>query len=274
MNIECTRLYLENDILDVFNKTINALDEPIYSTVAMSTYCLANAASHKIKGVLTGDGSDELLFGYKYQRSAIMSNEKFETYLDGIGWLKYIDKKELVGECKYSDEDILHSLISGCEIMNNENETLRRIELFKRLPDYHLMRIDRMTMASGVEARIPFLRKKYVEYLLSIEDTFILEKEDVKYILKKAFDMDLPAVLLRSSKCPFTAPIKRWIESDLKNEIIRVFNDRKLINRLQLNQSRILKILDEYKGRYEDVSNIWGIFVLLKWCELHECWNK
>ena len=42
------------------------MDEPFYSTVSPSTYFLAQNASKYVKGVLTGDGSDELVFGYKY----------------------------------------------------------------------------------------------------------------------------------------------------------------------------------------------------------------
>ena len=47
------------------------MDEPFYSTVSPSTYFLAQNASKYVKGVLTGDGSDELVFGYKSQIAII-----------------------------------------------------------------------------------------------------------------------------------------------------------------------------------------------------------
>ena len=60
------------------------MDEPFYSTVSPSTYFLAQNASKYVKGVLTGDGSDELVFGYKYLRSSLNTDDILGSYLQGM----------------------------------------------------------------------------------------------------------------------------------------------------------------------------------------------
>ena len=67
--------------MQYINKIVYSMDEPFYSTVSPSTYFLAQNASKYVKGVLTGDGSDELVFGYKYLRSSLNTDDILGSYL-------------------------------------------------------------------------------------------------------------------------------------------------------------------------------------------------
>ena len=70
--------------MQYINKIVYSMDEPFYSTVSPSTYFLAQNASKYVKGVLTGDGSDELVFGYKYLRSSLNTDDIIGSYLQGM----------------------------------------------------------------------------------------------------------------------------------------------------------------------------------------------
>ena len=133
---------MNENIKEMFCSVLLSLDEPIYSTVALSTYCLSTEASKSVQGVLTGDGSDELVWGYEYLRNSLKKDNSIASYLDGIGWLKYLPIESLIESTFFSKADIWDLLSDGCVIDGDMPETFRRIEMFKRLPDYHLMRVN------------------------------------------------------------------------------------------------------------------------------------
>ena len=264
----CNTNILQDNIVQYINKIVYSMDEPFYSTVSPSTYFLAQNASKYVKGVLTGDGSDELVFGYKYLRSSLNTDDILGSYLQGISWLKYIAPEEILKEKVYSDESLRNIFFEDCYIPGQIDETLRRVELFKRLPDYHLARVDRLSMASGLEVRVPYLRNRYSEFMLSIPSKSFLQYKDVKGILKNGMGELLPKTLKDITKKPFTAPTRQWIEKELKEDIYLTLTNSTLIDRAHLIRDRIESVLFSYSGKYEDVSNVWGIYLLLKWIEI------
>ena len=63
--------------------------------------------------------------------------------------------------------------------------------------------------------------------------------------------------------------MKFWIENIFMEDIIRVFRDKNLIESLGMNSCTVSRIIDNYRGKYEDISNVWGVYVFLKWFEIH-----
>ena len=270
LKIPCKKICMSENIKDMFCSVLLSLDEPIYSTVALSTYCLAKEAKNGVKGVLTGDGSDELVWGYEYLRNSLKKEDSIAAYMDGIGWLKFLPIESLIESPMISKEYIWNLLLDGCVIDGDMPETLRRIEIFKRLPDYHLMRVDRMSMAVGIEARVPFLRKDYAEYMMGLASNMIICDSDPKSILKYAYRGSLSETLASTRKIPFLSPVKFWIENIFMEDIVRIFHKKKFIDSLGINANMVKKIIDSYKGKYEDISNVWGIYIFLKWFEIHK----
>ena len=269
LGIPYKKICMNENIKEMFCSVLLSLDEPIYSTVALSTYCLSKEASKGVKGVLTGDGSDEIVWGYEYLRNSLKKDNSIASYMDGIGWLKFLPIESLIESTIFSKADIWDLLSDGCVIDGDMPETFRRIEMFKRLPDYHLMRVDRMSMAVGIEARVPFLRRDYVEYMLGLAPDIVICDSDPKCILKDAYRDILPDNLLTTRKIPFLSPVRFWIENIFMEDIIRVFRDKNLIESLGMNSCTVSRIIDNYRGKYEDISNVWGVYVFLKWFEIH-----
>ena len=259
----------DSEILNLLQKSVYALDEPMYSTVSPSTLKLSSMAKNNVKGVLSGDGSDELFFGYKYVKDALQDNNIFDKYLNGISWLKYIDVKEIFPKSQLTPQKLLKVLLKNCE-MPTPCETLRRVELFKKMPEYHLCRMDRLGMRNGIEARFPFLTKKIIINALSTDPKEIINTEDAKLYLKQKLNRFMIDDMWQTKKQPFTAPIKNWIEGCLWEDINKYFNNNLLLKKLHLNQNKCLQILKNYKGEYADVSNVWGIYLLLKWIDAYK----
>jgi asparagine synthase (glutamine-hydrolysing) len=99
------------------------------------------------------------------------------------------------------------------------------------LPDDILVKVDRSTMHSGLEARSPYLDPVLAEYAASIPSELKMKGLETKYILKKALSKVLPEFVLTKKKSGFNAPVGAWIGSDGIDEF-RIFNkyvyDRKI----------------------------------------------
>lgn len=87
------------------------------------------------------------------------------------------------------------------------------LELKQRLPELLLMRVDKMTMATSVEARVPFLDHNIVEFALQIPTNLKYKNGITKYILKKAAEGILPSDTIYRKKMGFAAPTSRWFKS-------------------------------------------------------------
>lgn len=139
------------NLSSTINNIVLALEEPLYSTVTVATYLLAQEAKNNISGVLTGDGSDELFMSYQYLKRSYKNTNPLECYKNNIGWLSERMKNFL-----FYDKKIFNKI----KLINKKYDTintLRKFELSYRLPDYHLLRIDKLTIAHSIEARVPFL---------------------------------------------------------------------------------------------------------------------
>ena len=118
------------------------------------------------------------------------------------------------------------------------------IDLNIRLPELLLMRMDKLVMQSGVEARVPFLDHKLVEYVLTIPEEILVNTSSTKPLLKKVARSHIPDQIIDRKKQGFRAPIGEWIKKDedyfyesIKefNSLVNLFSERELKKVLQGN---------------------------------------
>jgi asparagine synthase (glutamine-hydrolysing) len=95
------------------------------------------------------------------------------------------------------------------------------IDLKLRLPELLLMRVDKMTMATSVEARVPFLDHKLVEYAMSIPQALKAPRLQTKYLLKKAVRGLIPDEIIDRPKQGFGVPVAEWLDQELGTMIRR-----------------------------------------------------
>ena len=103
----------------------------------------------------------------------------------------------------------------------NELDKLLRHDFNKYLPDDLLVKEDRMSMAFGLEARVPFLDNKLVEFALSIPSSLKVRGFTTKYLLKRSLEGMLPKDIIYRRKHGFAVPISEWIKTELKEMISR-----------------------------------------------------
>ncbi len=149
------------------------------------------------------------------------------------------------------------------------NDLLRKfiyLEFKNRLPELLLMRVDKMAMATSVEARVPFLDYRLVEYSFKIDSKIKIKKNFTKYILKKAVEGIIPDEIIYRKKQGFAAPMNFWLKNELFNFTKNyLFNSN--IHRLDLFNKDFIKFLIEspVSNRYDFIQNTWNLLNLFMW---------
>lgn len=178
-------------------------------------------------------------------------------------------KKELLNLI-YSDSfNIVQKIYS--QYFNNSkiHHPLRRMIYFEfknRLPELLLMRVDKMAMATSVEARVPFLDYRLVEYSFKIDSKIKIKGNTPKYILKKAVEGIIPNEIIYRKKKGFAAPMNIWLRNELKDYVhFYLFNSK--IHKLNLFNKNFIKFLLEsnLSSRYDFVQNTWNLLNLFMW---------
>ncbi len=91
------------------------------------------------------------------------------------------------------------------------------LDLNNRLPELLLMRIDKMSMASSLEARVPFLDHKFVELAMSIPSNLKIRRDVGKYILRKAVRNTIPDAIIDRKKHGFGLPLQDWFQGEFRS---------------------------------------------------------
>jgi len=296
------------DILENIEEAIYHLDEPVANVAQLSTFLLSKFAKQKVDVVLGGDGGDELFGGYiRYRYSKFISQwqkiPKFlrDNYLTNflLDYLeKYFKKDNLKdklgtdnGVEKYllfmsQKDNILEEIISPTFFQKNlTNDFYQRqyfqsypkndfekyfmlIDLWAWLVNESLMRSDKMTMAFGLEERVPILDYRLVELSAKIPSKYKLKGQG-KYIFKKAMSEYLPEYVLKARKRGWFSPMAKWLRTDLKDFTYDVLSeDYCQETKDYFNFKNIRKILDNHIDKKEyNLNCLWILITFQIWAK-------
>ncbi len=125
---------------------------------------------------------------------------------------------------------------------------------------------DRMSMAHGLEARVPLLDHPLVELAATIPSNIKFENGDLKHLLKVTFAGDIPRILLeRKDKMGFPVPLNEWIQGELKGFIEDIFNSKRARERPYLKRGFDIGKLISKEGKF--TRKVWGLLSLELWQE-------
>jgi asparagine synthase (glutamine-hydrolysing) len=139
-------------------------------------------------------------------------------------------------------------------------------EIKSFLVDHNLNYTDKMGMAVGVEARVPFLDTELVNFSLSIPPRFKMKNGESKYILKKVAERYLPKEIVYRSKSGFGAPVRRWIKSDMDKMIKERLSLDNINRRGIFNYDKVWELIESNKKGEIDASySIWALLAIDSW---------
>ena len=132
------------------------------------------------------------------------------------------------------------------------------------LPDDMLTKVDRMSMAHSLEARVPFLDHRLVELTYQVHKDVKMPRLQRKDLLRRTLGRRLPPSLLKAPKMPFSVPLREWFKQDGFNERLNSLERRDF----GLNSSVISEIVQANRhGRNDYGDFIWRLFVLKHWVD-------
>jgi asparagine synthase (glutamine-hydrolysing) len=135
-----------------------------------------------------------------------------------------------------------------------------------RLPELLLMRVDKIGMSTSIEARVPFLDHKLVEFTMDIPMEWKIKGGETKYLLKKALEDLLPDEILFRKKMGFAAPMTQWLRGDFGHRAKAAVLGSPLMVRGFLNRDHIdQKFQDHMEGRRDNALHLWTLFNLTSW---------
>lgn len=142
------------------------------------------------------------------------------------------------------------------------------LELKLRLPELLLMRVDKITMATSVEARVPFLDHHLVEYALGLPRSLKVQGVTGKHILKRALEEILPHDLLYERKRGFGAPVREWFREGLGGWFDEHLMNSTMRRRDLLDYDFVGRMLAEHRNRTKDWGfHLWALLNLSLWYE-------
>ncbi len=268
-------------------------------------YYVARLASRFVKVVLSGSGGDELFAGYpwRYYRQFDRSGSQafYDTYYDY--WQRLIPDAERSAFWRPStfsqirDRDpraIFKHVIAGARMPVTSTEDVINVSLYFELKTFlHGLLVveDKLSMAHGLETRVPFLDNDLVDFALSLPPRFKLRdlerapvvdedepgkttsyrnrpSADGKVILREAMQGLIPSEILSARKQGFSAPDASWFAGesiDYVNAVLR--NPRAHINEY-FEPAYVGRMLDEHTtGRINHRLLIWSLLSFEEWCK-------
>ncbi len=282
------------DVLDIFEKTIFHLDEPISNATAISMMKLAEFAKNNVDVVLGGDGGDELFGGYDRYRLSLLSGyyqkipgifRKILAISKHLGKLDVPAGMDRFALFMFQKDRILQRVIDGDILTNQTYEFFRREyfsvktnrkfeELFMNtdrlswLVDESLMMTDKMSMSFGLEARVPLLDKELVEFSWKIPLKYKVNIFNTKIILKESFKGRIPDFLFNQPKRGWFSPGAKWLRYPKIYEFAKSVlseNYHKETNPL-FKWKEIKEILENHHSKKEyNFTIIWSLLTFQIW---------
>jgi asparagine synthase (glutamine-hydrolysing) len=204
----------------------------------------------------------------------------YNTSLDAVD--RYIDSVSHFGNLKKQGlySNILRENLNGqlgkaeavfrqlAESVSSADATDKLLYLDSKtyLPGDILTKVDRMTMAVSLEARVPLLDHELIEFVQTIPANLKLKGTETKYIFKKAMEGIVPNEILYRAKQGFGVPINEWINSQLKGKIHDILSEKRTLERGYFEPRYIKILLDEHaRNRRDHSHSLWILWMLELW---------
>lgn len=149
-------------------------------------------------------------------------------------------------------------------------ERMTYFELKQRLAELLLMRVDKVTMSTSIESRVPYLDHRLVEFAMGIPERVKIRNHQTKAVLKRAVRGLIPDEIIDRSKQGFSAPASEWLRNELAPEIRSCLLDGQMIKRGYLNRNFVKTLLDQHQsGPADHGVELWNLYNLEMW---HRHW--
>jgi asparagine synthase (glutamine-hydrolysing) len=142
------------------------------------------------------------------------------------------------------------------------------LDLKTYLVDDILVKVDRMSMATSLEARVPLLDYNMVEFAFSLPASFKLKGNTTKWFFKKVMEEVLPDEIIHRTKEGFSIPIKNWLKNELKDLMFEYLSEKRIKENGFFNLNYVNKMIDDHlQNRQNHSHRLWTLILFHLWWE-------
>lgn len=297
-----SKIIKKDEYLEAIPKIMYHLDEPTSDPAAISLYFVAKLASRDLKVVLSGEGADEFFGGYNYYREEVdykfynkipfcirhaigkvaglfpevrgfnflvRRGEKLENSYIGVNrnFSEKMARKVLRKNYELKAIDVTKDVYNEFKDYSNIDK-MQAIDINFWLMKDILLKADRMTMASSIEGRVPFIDKEVFSVASKLPFDYKVTKENTKVALREAAKEVIPTEAYKKKKLGFPVPIREWIkDGEFKEEIEKTINSD--VANKYFNVKFLNKLFNEHiSGKKDNYRKIWTVYTFIKWYQV------
>lgn len=305
LGTEHHELYLSSRTsLDIVRRLPDLYDEPLADASAIPTFFVSQFARSNVKVALSADGGDELFCGYgeRYTRiaQAYEKSAAFPAMAASIARLlvqspiaqQSVRLKILASRGNIAE--IFETLAKGgnkdtaLRLLNHtvdpeyartrwalfdslkQFNILTQLQLFDfktSMTDDMLTKVDRASMAVGLECREPFLDPAIIQYAMSLPPAFHRKDGEGKYVLRKILYKYVPRDLVDRPKHGFSAPVAEWLRKDLKPLVEEYLDEHRIQREGIFRPAIVAEEKQKFYAGKTGVAVLWNLLVFQMWKE-------
>jgi len=266
-------LLSNQEVLPRLSEAVMNMSEPMVGQDAIAFYLLSEQVSKHTKVVLSGQGADEAFAGYFwYPRMAKEHGDEIESFSK-----HYVDRphEEYLQTVMpiYQGENHTHKWLSKEFLKPGADSFIDKVfrtDMTRLIVDDPVKRVDNMTMAWGLEARVPFMDTELVEWALKIPPSLKM-REEGKYPLKKIARELLPSSVIDRKKGYFPMPALKYIQGDFLEFMSDILLSSSCRNRGIFDQKYINKVINSPRDYMTSLngSRLWHLALLEFWMQIN-----
>ena len=292
------------EALSLVRRIPEAYDEPFADSSAIPTMLVSEFTRRHVTVSLSGDGGDELFCGYpryewvrqgrvvmgipyflrrplcsllsrvpvhKVQRGAesLLYDDPAEMYYHTVGIFERRRLGEIVPEVA-DDSGLPYFRTFRDDRWGGVVERAMATDIRTYLVDDILAKIDRASMSFSLEARVPLLDHRVVEFAARLPMEFKVRGGETKHLLRKVLYGLVPRRLLDRPKMGFGIPVNRWLRHDLKPLLDEYLGAERVRREGFLLPGGVSRVVREHlSGARDNQYRLWALLVFAMWRERH-----
>jgi len=276
-------LISNEEVLPRLHEAVEAMSEPMVGQDAVAFYLLSEQVSQDVKVVMSGQGADEVFGGYFWYSKMAESGRNIDLtspkQVVGAFAPHYFDRShqewlEVINP-EYHIHDVTSDYVGDCLTDVGADtflDQVLRFDVTTLIVDDPVKRVDNMTMAWGLEARVPFLDHKLVEVAMAAPDKLKL-KNDGKHILKEIARGIVPDEIIDRPKVAFPMPALKYVRGDFFDYMKKLLTSPQAKARGIFNQDKLAELLanPETPQAFTAIqgSKLWHAALLEFWLQKH-----
>ncbi len=290
----------QQDLLDIVPLAATFWDEPFADPSQIPTYAVCRLARQQVTVALSGDGGDELFLGYARYPYALAWHKRLARLpsplrrtaaalsrlpaagalparlrwrLDALGLTDFAAVyKRLLSHHPRPAQLVLGAgpePLTALDFVRPGDDLWRSMSLWDvllYLPDDILTKVDRASMAVSLEARVPLLDHRLVEFAASLPTAWLVRGDDGKIPLRRLLHTYVPPHLVDRPKMGFGVPLELWLKAELRPWAEDLLNEATLRRAGVLDARRVQHLWRGYlAGRNNEFALLWCILMYQNW---------